>query len=194
MDTTKTSAKNAPEPGATDPADATAPAPAADDAVTDIADLVGEPEGEDGEDSGDLLDQETEERPTGVLAAAAAIAGAGLSLIALSGTWVSRVISERQGLIGQIDSVNATSTEQKINALYSDGWHMTALVNGVFSTIALLIGMFVLVGPAFGAPGRVNPNWVKAVSWAAVALGLVGVLIFGLMYFDVLFPLPKAAA
>ncbi|MER5731747.1 hypothetical protein ABT084_26005 [Streptomyces sp. NPDC002138] len=195
MDTTKTPAQSAPESDSTEPAAATVTEAAATDiAVTDIADVAGDEDGDLDDASDDLLNQDSEDRPTGVFAAAAAIAGAGLSLVALSGTWVSRVISERQGLIGQIDSVNATSMEQKINALYSDGWHMTALVNGVFSTIALLIGMFVLVGPSFGAPGRVNPSWVKAVSWVAVALGLVGVLIFGLMYFDVLFPLPKAAA
>ncbi|MFJ7202554.1 hypothetical protein ACIQWR_03280 [Streptomyces sp. NPDC098789] len=196
MDTTKTPAQNAPESDSKEPTEATVTAPTATDVeVTDIADVVGDPDGElDDEESDAFLDQDVEDRPTGVFAAAAAIAGAGLSLVALSGTWVARVITERQGLIGQIDSVNATSTEQKIQALYSDGWHMTALVNGVFSTIALLIGMFVLVGPSFGAPGRVNPQWVKAVSWVAVALGVIGVLIFGLMYFDVLFPLPKAAA
>ncbi|MFD7030670.1 hypothetical protein ACFWAR_21805 [Streptomyces sp. NPDC059917] len=194
MDTTKTPAQNAPESDSKESAEATATATTATDAeVSDIADVVGAPDGELDEESDAFLDQDVEDRPTGVFAAAAAIAGAGLSLVALSGTWVARVITERQGLIGQIDSVNATSTEQKIQALYSDGWHMTALVNGVFSTIALLIGMFVLVGPSFGAPGRVNPQWVKAASWVAVALGVIGVLIFGLMYFDVLFPLPKAA-
>ncbi|MET9699457.1 hypothetical protein ABZY31_21390 [Streptomyces sp. NPDC006529] len=196
MDTTKTPAQNAPESDSKESAEATVTGTTpADVEVTDIADVAGDPDGDlDGDESDELLNQDTEDRPTGVFAAAAAIAGAGLSLVALSGTWVSRVISERQGLIGQIESVNATSMEQKISALYSDGWHLTALVNGVFSTIALLIGMFVLVGPSFGAPGRVNPQWVKAASWVAVALGVIGVLIFGLMYFDVLFELPKAPA
>jgi hypothetical protein len=71
---------------------------------------------------------------------------------------------------------------------------MTALVNGVLSTLALLVAVFVLAGPAFGAPGRVHPAWVRAVSWAAVALGALGVLLFGLMYFDILLPLPKASS
>ncbi|MFE3764670.1 hypothetical protein ACFXPI_23275 [Streptomyces sp. NPDC059104] len=139
---------------------------------------------EDGEDSG---------QGSGVGSAASAIVAAGLGLVALSGSWVSRVIAERQTLIGQIESVNATTAKEKIAALYGDAWHMTALVNGVLSTLALLLAVFVLARPAFGTPGRVLPVWVRSVSWAAVALGVLGVLVFGLMYFDLLVALPTAA-
>ncbi|MFB0625971.1 hypothetical protein [Streptomyces sp. AB3(2024)] len=141
-------------------------------------------DGEDGEDSG---------QGSGVGAAASAIVAAGLGLVALSGSWVSRVIAERQTLIGQIESVSATTAKEKIAALYGDAWHMTALVNGVLSTLALLLAAFVLARPAFGTPGRVLPVWVRSVSWAAVALGVLGVLVFGLMYFDLLVALPTAA-
>ncbi|MER7513311.1 hypothetical protein ABTX82_34015 [Streptomyces lavendulae] len=139
----------------------------------------------DGEDSG--------HGGSGVGAAATSIVAAGLGLVALSGSWVSRVIAERQTLIGQIESVNATTAKEKIAALYGDAWHMTALVNGVLSTLALLLAAFVLARPAFGTPGRVLPVWVRSVSWAAVALGVLGVLVFGLMYFDLLVALPTAA-
>ncbi|MFZ3473038.1 hypothetical protein ACODT3_11110 [Streptomyces sp. 4.24] len=188
MDTTKTPAPTAPE--ADSPADlkkaaadeTTAPV-TADPAVEEILD----------EDLEDELDDELDapaEGGSGVAAAASAVVAAGLGLIALSGSWVSRVVAERTTLVGQIGSANATSTEEKIEALYGNAWQITALVNGVLSTVALLIAVFVLARPAFGAPGRTLPTWVRAVSWAAVVLGALGVIVFGVMYF---LPLPKAA-
>ncbi|MET9963989.1 hypothetical protein ABZ128_33770 [Streptomyces sp. NPDC006326] len=201
MDTTKTADPTAPDtdtagkgtagaaearPALQDaPEDTAAPAPAADADEEHDEDLGGD------ELPGEQDDPQ--EQPTGVGSAASAVVAAGLGLVALSGSWVSRVIAERQTLIGQIESVNAATTEAKIQALYGDAWHMTALVNGVLSTLALLLAVFVLARPAFSVPGRVHPTWVRAVSWAAVALGALGILLFGLMYFDILVPLPKAA-
>ncbi|MEW1635506.1 hypothetical protein AB0469_15675 [Streptomyces sp. NPDC093801] len=217
MDTTKTAAPTAPETDAaedkpvtgtpaaagdtaaptagTDRPDAEPAPDAADGAAEDLADeQTGEDVGDDGDDDGDDDGADAlPERPTGVGSAAAALTAAGLGLIALSGSWVARVIGERQTLIGQIESANATTAKEKIAALYGDAWHMTALVNGLLSSLALLLAAVVLAAPAFGAPGRVHPAWVRSVSWAAVALGVLGVLLFGLMYFDLLVPLPTAA-
>ncbi|MFJ8164643.1 hypothetical protein ACIRBY_27450 [Streptomyces sp. NPDC096136] len=216
MDTTKTAAPTAPEADAAEdkpvtgtPAgagDTAAPAAgtdrpdaeAASDATTASADAAEDPAAEEaaeeaGEDPDDDGADAFPERPTGVGSAAAALTAAGLGLIALSGSWVARVIGERQTLIGQIESANATTAKEKIAALYGDAWHMTALVNGLLSSLALLLAAVVLAAPAFGAPGRVHPTWVRSVSWAAVALGVLGVLLFGLMYFDLLVPLPTAA-
>ncbi|GLX35728.1 hypothetical protein Sros01_18010 [Streptomyces roseochromogenus] len=176
----------APADGATEPAvEAEAETPAATEA--------GAAGDEDAEFDEDAADGEDSGHGSGVGAAATSIVAAGLGLVALSGSWVSRVIAERQTLIGQIESVNATTAKEKIAALYGDAWHMTALVNGVLSTLALLLAAFVLARPAFGTPGRVLPVWVRSVSWAAVALGVLGVLVFGLMYFDLLVALPTAA-
>ncbi|MFD8987623.1 hypothetical protein ACWGEU_22450 [Streptomyces goshikiensis] len=213
MDTTKTSAPLTPEadpaepktPAQADRADGSTPAATKADttkAETDVstsdteppAEAAAGPTGEaDDLDDPDGLDEPQERIVGGVGAAASAIVAAGLGLVALSGTWVSRVIAERQTLIGQIESVNATSTEAKIDALYGDAWHLTALVNGVVSTLALLLAVFVLARPAFGVPDRVLPVWIRSVAWAAVALGALGVLLFGSMYFDLLLPMPKAA-
>ncbi|MFD6186182.1 hypothetical protein [Streptomyces goshikiensis] len=216
MDTTKTSAPLTPEtadsaepqtPAHADQADGSTPAGTKADTIkaeADVstadteapADLTGEADDLDDLDGPDdlyELDEPQDQIVGGVGAAASAIVAAGLGLLALSGTWVSRVIAERQTLIGQIESVNATTTEAKIDALYGDAWHLTALVNGVVSTLALLLAVFVLARPAFGAPGRVLPVWIRSVAWAAVALGALGVLLFGFMYFDLLLPLPKAA-
>lgn len=191
MDTTKTPVPAAPEADADAPEDKAATPGTA--AAEPAAEQAGTTDAEADADIDEDIDEDTPERSTGVGAAACAVVAAGLGLVALSGSWVSRVAAERQTLIGQIESVSATTAKEKIAALYGDAWHMTALVNGVLSTLALLLAVFVLAGPAFGAPGRVHPAWVRSVSWAAVALGLLGVLLFGLMYFDVLFPLPTAA-
>ncbi|SBU92273.1 hypothetical protein YW5DRAFT_03935 [Streptomyces sp. Ncost-T6T-1] len=69
----------------------------------------------------------------------------------------------------------------------------TALVNGVFALLALLVGAVVLVRPAFGAPAdRPQPAWVRAVALAGVALGVLGVLISAGMYLDLFVSLPSA--
>ncbi|MCX4627392.1 hypothetical protein ACIA98_05390 [Streptomyces sp. NPDC051366] len=197
MDTTKTADPTAPEADTAEPQAAEAAEAKADlkDAPAAETAEATEPALSDEELEDALHDDldDTEKVSDGVGAAASAVVAAGLGLVALSGSWVSRVIAERQTLVGQIESVNAATTEAKIEALYGDAWHMTALVNGVLSTLALLLAVFVLARPAFGAPGRTLPTWVRAVSWAAVALGALGVLLFGLMYFDILAPLPKAA-
>ncbi|MFH7598578.1 hypothetical protein WDV06_26315 [Streptomyces racemochromogenes] len=201
MDTTKTAAPTAPETDAAEDKPVTGtPAEAGDTAAPAGAEAEAEAEAavdaagqEPGESPDDDETDPLPERPTGVGSAAAALTAAGLGLIALSGSWVARVMGERQTLIGQIESANATTAKEKIAALYGDAWHMTALVNGLLSTLALLLAAAVLAAPAFGAPGRAHPAWVRSVSWAAVALGVLGVLLFGLMYFDLLVPLPTAA-
>ncbi|MFJ6936514.1 hypothetical protein [Streptomyces sp. NPDC101132] len=203
MDTKNADAATAPA----DPTDPTAdgtPAGTAGPGPKDADPVVGEkPDAdlldaldEDGDADEELLpadpDAEADAPYTGAGAGAAAVVAAGLGVSALTGTWVSRVAAERQTLIGQIESQTAASTAEKISALYGDAWHLTALVNGVFAVLALLVGTAVLLRPAFGVPGRTLPAWVRAVSWGAVGLGLLGLLVAVLMYFDVLAPLPTA--
>ncbi|MEU9001949.1 hypothetical protein [Streptomyces sp. NPDC048551] len=195
MDTTKTAAPTAAEADTAEdkaapntPADATTPEAAAGTPAEDAHVDADEDFDQDADPAAGAAAQ-----GSGVGSAASAIVAAALALVALSGSWVSRVIAERQTLIGQIESAGATTAKAKIAALYGDAWHMTALVNGVLATLALLIAVFVLARPAFGAPGRVLPVWVRSVAWAAVALGIIGVLVFGLMYFDLLVALPTAA-
>ncbi|MCB5182915.1 hypothetical protein [Streptomyces antimicrobicus] len=205
MDTTKPGPDSAtatdPGPAPDSAPTAAAPAPgtppvAAADVDADAAAVLDADTDEDGatdlDGDGDPAEEFVEEGPTGVGSAASAVVAAGLGLVALSGTWVSRVLAERETLLGQIRSVDATSTQAKIEALYGNAWHMTALVNGLFSALALLLAVFVLLRPAFGAPGRVHPTWVKAVAWAGTALGALGLVVFTLMYFDVVTPLPTA--
>ncbi|MFI5826769.1 hypothetical protein ACIA6C_05850 [Streptomyces sp. NPDC051578] len=165
------------------------------DAV-DETDANDETDGIDGFDEADGTDgtDASEERTGGVGAAAGAIAAAALATVALSGSWVSRVAAERENLVNQLDLSAGADNNEKIAALYSSPWHATALANGVLATLALLVAVFVLARPAFGTPGRTLPTWVRSVAWAAVALAAIGIVIFALMYFDVLLPVPTAPA
>ncbi|WP_432004427.1 hypothetical protein [Streptomyces parvus] len=134
-----------------------------------------------------------EEARHGVGAGAAAVVSAALGVVALTGAWTGRVAAERETLIGQIKLSGGGSAAQQISEIYGDAWHTTALVNGVFALLALLVGVVVLVRPAFGAPtDRPQPAWVRAVALAGVALGVLGVLISAGMYLDLFVSLPSA--
>ncbi|MEV7419890.1 hypothetical protein [Streptomyces sp. NPDC089919] len=196
MDTKNTDAPTAASDEAAEPRTGTDPV-VGEKPDEDLLDALDQDADQDALDPDGLADEQPAAdgaaAPAPVGAGAGAVAAAGLGLAALSGTWVSRVVAERQTLIGQIKSTDATSTAEKISALYGDAWHQTALVNGAFSLLAVLVALFVLARPAFGAPGRVLPVWIRALAWGAVALGVIGMIIAGLMYGDVLLPLPKAA-
>ncbi|MEU4729399.1 hypothetical protein [Streptomyces sp. NPDC023588] len=190
MDTTKTPAPNAPE-AETTPADLAKTEndqPAGD--PTDV-ELTGE-ELDDGELAEDQDEAEAAE-PGHVGSAASAIVAAGLGVVALSGSWVAGIVSERASVTGRLELSQGADANAQIAAQFADPWHATAMVNGVFSALALIIATFVLALPAFSTPERTLPTWVRSVSWAGIALGALGVLLFVLMYFDLLLTIPKAA-
>ncbi|MFF2330257.1 MULTISPECIES: hypothetical protein [unclassified Streptomyces] len=151
----------------------------------------------DGEDSDltDLDDEDSDTGPSGLVPAAAAVAAAGLGVVALTGSWTGKVIAERETLIGQIKTSGGGTAAQQISEIYGDAWHSTALVNGLFALLALLVGIFALVRPAFGAPSaQPQPGWVRAVAAAGIALGVLGLLISVGMYFDLIVALPTAGS
>lgn len=198
MDTTKTPATNAPE-AETTPADLVkgeTPRPAG--AVSDIELTEAEVTDVDLDDA-DLDDefaddQDGTEEPSHVGAAACAIVAAGLGVVALSGSWIGGIVSERARVTSQLKLTQAADVNAQISAQFVDPWHTTALVNGIFSALALIIAIFVLALPAFSSPQRTLPTWVRSVSWAGIALGVLGVLLFVLMYFDLLLTIPQGAA
>ncbi|MFG3403529.1 hypothetical protein [Streptomyces sp. NPDC048142] len=179
--------------------DATGTPSDATDFATDSGDIAGRADDEDEDlepdpfnDDEDLDDPFGEARH-GVGTGAAAVVSAALGVVALTGAWTGRVAAERETLIGQIKTSGGGSAAQQISEIYGDAWHTTALVNGVFAVLALLVGVFVLVRPAFGAPSeKPQPTWVRAVALAGVALGVLGVLISAGMYFDLFVALPTA--
>ncbi|MFF3315311.1 hypothetical protein ACFYV5_07330 [Streptomyces sp. NPDC003035] len=121
---------------------------------------------------------------SGVGAGAAAVVSAALGLAALSGTWVGRVATERETLIGQIKAQGGTAAQQ-ISEIYADAWHTTALVNGVFALLALITAVVVLTRPQ-------RPVWVRAVALAGAVLGAIGLFLSAGMYLDLFLSLPTA--
>ncbi|MFI6556710.1 hypothetical protein ACWGBY_07680 [Streptomyces griseus] len=168
-----------------------ADATTASDDTADGTDRTAEAEADDADE--DLDPDPFTEARHGVGAGAAAVVSAALGVVALTGAWTGRVAAERETLIGQIKTSGGGSAAQQISEIYGDAWHTTALVNGVFAVLALLVGVFVLVRPAFGVPSeKPQPAWVRAVALAGVALGALGVLISAGMYFDLFVALPTA--
>ncbi|MFG2597470.1 hypothetical protein [Streptomyces sp. NPDC048462] len=140
-------------------------------------------------------DTDTDKESAGLGTAAAAVVSVGLGIVSLSGAWSGRVAAERETLIGQIKTSSGGSAAQQISEIYGDAWHATALVNGIFGLVALLVGCYVLVRPAFGAPSaHPQAGWVRAVAKGGIALGVIGVLVAVGMYFDLIVALPTAAA
>ncbi|TRV78472.1 hypothetical protein FKN01_12250 [Streptomyces sp. 130] len=151
-----------------------------------------EPEAVEETDDADDTDEQTSGR---LAAASAAVVSAGLGVVGLTGAWSGRVAAERETLIGQIKTSSGGSAAQQINEIYGDAWHATALVNGLFGLLALLVGSYVLVRPAFGAPApRPQAGWVRAVARGGIALGALGILISLAMYFDLIVALPTTTA
>jgi hypothetical protein len=124
---------------------------------------------------------------TGVLAGAGAVIGAGLGLSSLTGTWIGTLMSDRQQLIGQINSSSAATATQ-IAQIYGSPWHTVALFNGLFGLAAIIVAGVVLLTAKSAAP------WTRAVAWGGLALGVLGLFIAGVMWFDVFTDLPQVAA
>ncbi|MER5877499.1 hypothetical protein ACFWFU_04665 [Streptomyces sp. NPDC060235] len=130
---------------------------------------------------------------TGVGQGAAAVVSAGLGIVSLTGSWVSTVAAARETLVGQLRTSQSASVAQQVKEVYGDAWATTALIGGLFALAALIVGVVVLVRPAFGAPGRPQAPWIKSVAWAGVSLGVVGLILAVAKYSDLLLGLPSTS-
>ncbi|OQR63660.1 hypothetical protein B6E66_12830 [Streptomyces maremycinicus] len=133
------------------------------------------------------------EGSTGVGQGAGAVVSAALGLVSLTGGWIGTVAAARETLVGQLQTSSSANVATQIKEVYGDAWQTTALWAGVFALAALIIGVVVLARPAFGAPGRPQASWIKSVSWAGVALGVIGLLLAVLKYTDAMLGLPSAS-
>ncbi|MEU4348549.1 hypothetical protein [Streptomyces sp. NPDC023838] len=132
---------------------------------------------------------------TGIGAGAAAVVSGALGLASLTGTWMGKVLSERETLLGQIKTAQGGTASAQIHEIYADSWHTTAAINGGFALLALLVGAFVLARPAFGAPdAHPQPVWVRAVALGGLVLGAIGLLLSVGMYFDLFATLPSTGS
>ncbi|MFK0295785.1 hypothetical protein ACIQU6_35675 [Streptomyces sp. NPDC090442] len=119
---------------------------------------------------------------SGAAAGAGAVVAAGLGLASMTGTWLGTLLAERQTLVGQIKVQSGKATDQ-IATVYGAPWHTTALVNGVFAVLAMVVAAVVLTGR--------RPTWVRAVAWGGLVLGFLGLLISAGMYLDLFASLPS---
>ncbi|MET9132992.1 hypothetical protein [Streptomyces antibioticus] len=194
---TKTVDETGAEPG-TEVTEATeATEVANDDRAVDMTktDAVDETAAEDGEDADDTdaAVVDVPAGPTGVGQGAGAVVSAALGLVSLTGSWIGTVAGARQTLVGQLKSSSGSaSVAEQIQAVYGDAWQTTALWGGLFALAALVTGVVVLARPAFGSPARPQAPWIKSVSWAGIALGVIGLLLAVLKYTDALLGLPSA--
>jgi hypothetical protein len=121
---------------------------------------------------------------------AGAVVATALGIVSLTGSWIGTVAGARESLIGQVRTSRGAGVATQLREVYGDQWHATALVAGIFALLALLVGVVVLAKPAFGAPGRQQASWIKAVSWAGVVLGVLGLLLAVLKYTDAILAVP----
>ncbi|WP_405882663.1 hypothetical protein OG762_31295 [Streptomyces sp. NBC_01136] len=133
------------------------------------------------------------EKGTGVGQGAAAVVSAGLGIVSLSGSWVATVAAARETLVGQLRTSSSASVATQVKEVYGDAWATTALVGGLFALAALIVGVVVLVRPAFGAPGKPQAAWIKSVAWAGVSLGVIGLVLAVAKYSDILLGLPSTS-
>ncbi|OON79690.1 hypothetical protein [Streptomyces tsukubensis] len=144
----------------------------------------------------DDLDEPVAEgrKSSGVGLGAGAIVSAALGFVSLSGGWVGTVASARSALNGQLKTAQSASVPTQLKALYGDSWHATAMFAGAFALVALIVGVVVLVRPAFGAPGKVtSAPWIKSVAWGGVVLGVIGLLLAVAKVTDIILGLPSSS-
>jgi hypothetical protein len=150
-------------------------------------------EGDEADEDLAGLDATGTGRDAGVGQGAAAVVSAGLGVVSLTGSWVATVAAARETLIGQLQTSSSASVATQVKEVYGDAWATTALVGGLFALAALIVGVVVLVRPAFGAPGKPQAAWIKSVAWAGVSLGVVGLVLAVAKYSDILLGLPSTS-
>ncbi|WP_328493791.1 hypothetical protein OHS59_14385 [Streptomyces sp. NBC_00414] len=164
---------------------------------------VTDAEAADGRADSEILDEDETEAEderaaaeagagSGVAMGAAAVVSAGLGIVSLTGSWMGTIAQARDSLYGQLETAQGSPVATQIKQVYADSWNANALVAGFFALAALIVGVVVLVRPAFGNPDRIPAQspWVKSVAWAGVSLGVIGLLLAALKYSDVLLGMP----
>jgi hypothetical protein len=164
---------------------------ASTDAPVDGTDASGEVADEDGEQDEAVLRKGSSDASAGVGQGAAAIVSAGLGLVSLTGSWLGTIAQARDSLYGQLQMASNPSVATQIKQVYADSWNVNALVGGLFALTALLVGVAVLVRPAFGDPDRAPQTpWIKSVAWAGISLGFIGLVLAALKFSDILLAMP----
>ena len=149
-----------------------------------VAELVEEDELVEGADDVEPYGHHAVAGSGGIIAAgAAAVTAGGLAITSLGGNWLGNVVSQRQSLIGQINTANSAA-DAIIKQRYTDVWHKTAFVSMGFAIAAIVIAAATLFLGAFAAKQQA-PVWVRVLTWGALVLGIIGLGVSAAMYFDV---------
>ncbi|MCX4905210.1 hypothetical protein [Streptomyces sp. NBC_00878] len=174
-----------------------------DTAIGEVEEAEGAETADDQADSEILGEEEDEDEQVAEVAAAgsgvglgaAAVVSAGLGVVSLTGSWVGTIAQARDSIYGQLETAQGAGVAEQIKQVYADSWNLNALVAGFFALAALIVGVVVLVRPAFGNPDRIPAQapWVKSVAWAGVSLGVVGLLLAALKYSDILLSMPTTS-
>ncbi|MFF7263411.1 hypothetical protein ACFZCL_24480 [Streptomyces sp. NPDC008159] len=175
------------------PVDVTKQDPAAEAEERD-ADLAETGESGQAGDSGaadDELPPVAAKAQPGVGQGAAGIVAVVLGLVSLTGSWVGTVAQARNQMFGQLETAQNADVGTMLQQYYGDSWNANALVSGIFALIAMLVGVAVLVRPAFGDPDQVQAPWIKSAAWAGVSVGFIGLVLAALKYSDILLGLPN---
>jgi hypothetical protein len=151
---------------------------------------------EDADDADEFLAEDgaaVTDASVGVGQGAGAVVSAVLGFVSLTGSWIGTIAAQRESILGQMESSSSgtPSVAVQLKETYGDPWQTTALWAGLFALTALVVGVVVLARPAFGNQARPQAAWIKSVSWAGVALGVIGLLLAVLKYTDALLGLPS---
>jgi hypothetical protein len=129
-------------------------------------------------------DDETEEAVgSGFVSGAFGITSLVLALVSLGGGWLGTVYSARAEYLIELKTTTQ-SAQASLNAFHSS-WHGQAAVAGIFAIAALLVGAGVIASPSLLLSGR-TPTWVRATALGGIILGLIGLLLALLTWFNVL--------
>ena len=159
--------------------------------------VLGDADAYDGEDLQDLDGAEfaaEEEGPSGVGQGAAAVVSAVLGFVSLTGSWLGTVAGAREGINGQLEMLprrpraspprsrrsTATPGRPPRCGAASSRWPRCSSVSRPSP------------GPRRRS-GKPQAGWIKSVSWAGVALGVLGLLLAVLKYTDVILGVPSTS-
>ncbi len=151
---------------------------------------VSEPELAEPEQPEELVeldeDDETEEAAgSGFVSGAFGITSLVLAAASLTGGWLGTVYGARAEYNAELKA-KQQSTQASLDAFHS-AWHAQAAFGGIFALAALLIGAGVLASPGLLLSGR-TPTWARATALGGIILGLIGLLLALLTWFNVLAP------
>lgn len=137
----------------------------------DRAELPGEPDEVDNDDSGEDVAS-----GAGAISGGLGFAGLALAIVSLTTNWTSGVVVSHGQYSQQMNAGSSgMPTQQQLN-MFESGWHTQGWWAFVFAAVAVLFGVGALLWPKIW-PGGTAPGWAKAGATSAIIVGLVGVIL-----------------